>query len=113
MGWLTGWYPDDPLGLREPFAVSRHGMAESTPLRSPLGMFVAGLLLLIGVVALLAWVWMVSLADPDGMAVWQLILLSLVLLLVPLPVLWIGAVRFAWQRRYTRVTGSPPVPYRD
>jgi hypothetical protein len=113
MGWLTGRSPDDPQGLREPFAVSRHGMAESTPLRSPLAMFLVGLGLLAGVLALLVWVWLTSLAQPGGMVVWQLVLLSLALLLVPLPVLWIGAVRLAWQRRYTRVTGSPPVLYRD
>lgn len=113
MGWLTGRSPDDPQGLREPFPVSRHGMAESTPLRSPLGMFLTGLGLALGVIALLAWVWTTSLADPHGMPAWQLTLLSLVLLLIPLPILWIGAVRLAWQRRYTRVTGAPPTPYRD
>lgn len=114
MGWLTGRHPDDPDGLREPFPVSRHGVAGTTPLRSPLGMLLVGAGLELLALLLVGWAVLTSSAQGGAaMATWQLVALCVVLLVVPLPLLWMGAVRVSWQRRYTRVTGSAPVPYDD
>ena len=99
--------------MREPFPVSSHGVAGTTPLRSPRALLLTGLALGLLGVGLVVWAVAAYAAGTSGMQLWQLIGMSLLLLVIPVPLLWIGLARVLWQRRYRRFTGSDPVLYRD
>lgn len=106
--------PSDPYSDREPFPFTSAGPAGATPLRSPLALLLVGLALLGFGIALIGWALATALAEPaEAPPLWQLVGMSALLLLIPLPMVWIGVVRLRWQRQHRRLTGSQPVSYRD
>ena len=99
-------------GPREPYRVSRSD-SENTPIRSPLGLLAAGVVLEVLAVALTVWAAIVFAAGRGGnLQLWQLVLLGVVLVVVPMPLVWIGAARTRWWLRYRSETGQFPDPWR-
>ena len=47
-----------------------------------------------------------------NLQLWQLVLLGVVLVVVPVPLVWVGAVRTRWWLRYRSATGRFPDPWK-
>lgn len=100
-------------GPREPYRVGVAIDSEHTPVRSPLGLLASGFVLALLTIALTVWSAMEFAAGRGGnLQLWQLVLLGVVLVVVPVPLVWIGAVRTRWWLRYRRETGRLPVPWK-
>lgn len=100
----------DPL--REPFPVGR-GFSQSTPIRSPGLMLAVGILVESLAVLLLGWITVAFVSGTAGnLTLSSLIVGGLFLVVLPLPILWIGLARVRWMLRYRRATGEFPVPSR-
>ena len=99
-------------GPREPYPVSS-GFPDNTPIRSPLGLLAAGVLLEVLTIALTVWAAVRFAAGTGGnLQLWQLVLLGVVLVVVPMPLIWIGARRTRWWLRYRAETGHFPHPWK-
>jgi len=103
---------DDLDAPREPYPMGRSNDSEHTPVRSPIGLLAIGVALEVMTIALTVWA---TLAFATGTArnlqLWQLVLLGVVLVVVPLPLVWVGAVRTRWWLRYRSATGRSPDPW--
>jgi hypothetical protein len=98
-------------GPREPYPMARSD-AESTPVRSPIGLLVIGVVVQVLTIALTVWAAMAYAAGKGGnLQLWQLVLLGVVLVVAPMPLVWIGAARTRWWLRYRSATGQSPEPW--
>ncbi len=113
MGWVTGWHPDDRDGLREPFAFAGGVDPDRTPVRSPWALL--AIALVVQLVMLVAAVMSIRgyLADSSPDRPLWLPLLGTSLVLLPVPLVWVGIVRVRWLLRYRRATGQSPIIVRD
>lgn len=99
-------------GPREPYRVGRAIDSEHTPARSPLGLLAIGVVLEVLTITLTVWAAMGFAAGRAGnLQLWQLVLLGVVLVVVPMPLVWIGAARTRWWLRYRSATGQFPDPW--
>ncbi|MFB9618432.1 hypothetical protein [Brooklawnia cerclae] len=109
MDWWSDKRPNDPYGLREPFPMGS-GNSESTPIHSPVGLLVVGIVMVVVTVvfgALGAFMYLTGRATDDT-PLWQFFALWLVMLAPGVYITRVGAVRVAWQRRYRRLSGTDP-----
>lgn len=100
----SDWLPDDPRGLREPFAVPRgeRGNLFYQPVRTPW----LALAIAIAMLAVSLPLTIFTIVQVAAGVVTPLLLAPVLLVLVGSVVgIGIGVARVRWQRRYRRATG--------